>query len=82
MRKFAIATSITIGIVCGTASIAAAQMHSMPPTAAEEFHRIEQPLNHKIAVTLAGIGLIGLELWWFLLSKPKSRQATAKHDRS
>lgn len=40
-----------------------------------EFQRIEQPLGNKIAVTLGGLGLISLELWWFLLSKPKSQQA-------
>jgi plastocyanin domain-containing protein len=26
------------------------------------------------------LGLIGLELWWFLASKPKSRQATIQGD--
>ncbi|HEY9693983.1 MAG TPA: cupredoxin domain-containing protein [Oculatellaceae cyanobacterium] len=45
-------------------------------TASTGFQRIEQPLRNKVAVTLGGLGLIGLELWWFLLSKPKSRQAT------
>jgi plastocyanin domain-containing protein len=43
-----------------------------------EFQRIEQPLWIKGAVTVGGLGLIGLELWWFLLSKPKSRQATTR----
>ncbi|WP_264325278.1 cupredoxin domain-containing protein [Romeriopsis navalis] len=32
---------------------------------------IEQPLSRKVIITLAGIGLIGTELWWFL---GKSRQ--------
>ncbi|NJK30478.1 MAG: cupredoxin domain-containing protein [Acaryochloris sp. SU_5_25] len=36
---------------------------------------IAQPLENKVGVTLGGLGLIGVELWWFLLSKPKSRQA-------
>lgn len=40
-----------------------------------QFQRIDQPLANKVAVTLGGLGLIGLELWWFLLSKPKSQQA-------
>lgn len=43
-----------------------------------QFQRIEQPLGNKIAVTVGGLGLIGLELWWFLLSKPKSRKATTE----
>lgn len=40
-----------------------------------QFRRIEQPLWLKSAVTIGGLGLIGLELWWFLLSKPKSQLA-------
>ena len=38
----------------------------------KEFQRIEQPLSNKILVTVGGLSLIGLELWWFLWSKPKS----------
>ncbi|MEA5572666.1 hypothetical protein [Calothrix sp. UHCC 0171] len=37
-----------------------------------EFQRIEQPLWGKVAVTTFGLGLIGVEIWWFLLSKSKS----------
>ena len=33
----------------------------------EEFRQIEQPIATKAAITLAGIGLMGLELWRFLL---------------
>ncbi len=49
-----------------------------PHTAAQsnQFQRIDQPLGNKIAVTLGGFSLIGLELWWFLWSKPKSLKAT------
>lgn len=43
-----------------------------------QFQRIEQPLSNKIIVTLGGLSLIGLELWWFLLSKPKSSSAIAE----
>lgn len=43
-----------------------------------QFRRIEQPLRNKLGVTLGGLGLIGLELWWFLLSKPKSQQVKAR----
>lgn len=52
-------------------------MESMPRSSegADQFQRIEQPLGNKVAVTLGGMGLIGLELWWFLFSKPKSRKA-------
>jgi plastocyanin domain-containing protein len=40
-----------------------------------EFRRIEQPLGLKLGITAAGLGLIGLELWWFLLSKTKPQTA-------
>lgn len=43
-----------------------------------QFQRIDQPLWVKIAVTAGGLGLIGLDLWWFLLSKPQSRRATTQ----
>ncbi|ABA23835.1 conserved hypothetical protein [Trichormus variabilis ATCC 29413] len=46
-----------------------AQTNPFPP--------INQPLGKKLAITLGGLGLIGLELWWFLLSKPKSQTAVA-----
>ncbi len=34
-----------------------------------QFHQIEQPLSLKAVVTVGGIALIGLELWWFIFSK-------------
>lgn len=43
-----------------------------------QFHPIVQPIENKVAVTLGGLGLIGAELWWFLLSKPKSRKASTQ----
>ncbi len=46
------------------------QMHGAPQP---EFQHLQQPFWLKAAVTTAGIGLIGLKLWWFLLSKPKAR---------
>ncbi|PSB09070.1 hypothetical protein C7B62_14515 [Pleurocapsa sp. CCALA 161] len=55
-------------------------MNEMQPSQREQtgqFQPIEQPLSNKIIVTVGGLGLIGLELWWFLLSKPKSAKAIA-----
>ncbi|MBD1869206.1 cupredoxin domain-containing protein [Cyanobacteria bacterium FACHB-471] len=78
-----IATSIMLlGLTSGEA-IAQMSHEEMPSgehgaTEHGDFQRIEQPLWLKGAVTASGLGLIGLELWWFLLSKPKSRQATAQ----
>lgn len=72
----------SLGFVFGIISgVAVAQMphdmSKMQPNIEQpgQFRRIEQPLENKVAVTLAGLGLISLELWWFLISKPKSRQA-------
>ncbi|MDJ0600647.1 MAG: cupredoxin domain-containing protein [Crocosphaera sp.] len=47
-----------------------------PTETSNQFSRIEQPLSLKILVTLGGLGLIGAEVWWFLLSQTKSKQAT------
>ena len=76
----------SLGLGLGVASgVAVAQMphdiserHSPNTEQTGQFRRIKQPLGNKVAVTLGGLGLISLELWWFLLSKPKSRQATTQ----
>ncbi len=52
----------------------------MPSQENVQFRRIEQPLGLKFAVTLGGVGLIGLELWWFLFSKSKAVRANRKQD--
>ncbi|WP_370304169.1 cupredoxin domain-containing protein [Pleurocapsa sp. CCALA 161] len=56
-------------------------MKEMQPSQRDQtgqFQPIEQPLRNKIIVTVGGLGLIGLELWWFLASKPKSAKAIAQ----
>ncbi len=53
------------------------ETHSTKTEQKSQFRRIEQPLSNKVLVTIGGLGLIGLELWWFLLSKPNSKKATA-----
>jgi plastocyanin domain-containing protein len=72
-----VGVSVLLGV---TSDVALAQMSDqMQPTQPTgEFQRIEQPLWIKAAVTAGGLGLIGLELWWFILSKPKSRRAIAQ----
>ena len=74
------AFSILLGITAGGAS---AQMphdesHEEQTGQTGEFQRIDQPLWVKGAITAGGLGLIGLELWWFMLSKPKSRKAATQ----
>lgn len=75
---FTTLASLTLALSLATGALAqvdhSTMDHSSEPTG--QFQRIEQPLWSKVAVTSAGLGLIGLELWWFLLSKPKSRKAT------
>lgn len=68
-----------LGFLLGAISGAlAAEMPTEQNTQDRQFRRIEQPLENKLGVTLGGLGLIGLELWWFLLSKPKSQQVKAR----
>lgn len=80
INKTAILGSIaSLGLVLGLVSTeAVAQMPHEMSEQTGQFRRIEQPLENRVIVTLGGLGLIGLELWWFLFSKPKSRQATTQ----
>ncbi|PHJ67316.1 hypothetical protein VF14_00375 [Nostoc linckia z18] len=65
-----------LGLLFGTvSSTATAQMPTHSSEQTNQFRRIEQPLALKIGVTLGGVGLIGLELWWFLFSKNKAIKA-------
>jgi plastocyanin domain-containing protein len=66
----------SLGLMLGIASgVTAAEMPASTATQTNQFRRIEQPLGLKVGVTVAGLGLIGLEFWWFLLSKTKSQSA-------
>lgn len=86
MNHLPLTTLATLVTLLGIASPTPAQMihrEGMGEPLVEqtsEFQRIEQPLWVKAAVTAGGFGLIGLELWWFLLSKPKIQQAKASGD--
>jgi len=63
---------LSTGLLFGITPTAQAQI-AEPDTS--EFRRIEQPLGLKAGIVAAGAGLIGLELWWFLLSKNKAQTA-------
>ncbi|MEP0915812.1 hypothetical protein [Leptolyngbya sp. FACHB-17] len=79
MKKLIISGIASLELVMGGSSAVMAETMHSPQTAQEgQFHRIEQPFANKAIVTLGGLGLIGLELWWFLLSKPRPRKATTK----
>jgi plastocyanin domain-containing protein len=65
-----------LGVISGAIAAEMPVEHSTQATSnTHQFQRIEQPLSSKVAVTLCGLGLISLELWWFLRSKPKSQKA-------
>ncbi|HYW18079.1 MAG TPA: hypothetical protein VE956_01990 [Nodularia sp. (in: cyanobacteria)] len=70
------ASLTALGLSVGTAS-AAIPTHSSGKTS--QFQAIEQPLGLKVGVTMGGLGLIGLELWWFLFSKTPA-QTNRKSD--
>ncbi len=67
---------VSIGLSIGiTSSTLGAEMPKQHNSSSGRFQPIEQPIALKIAIAIGGLGLIGIQLWWFLLSKPKSQQA-------
>ncbi|MBD2568718.1 cupredoxin domain-containing protein [Anabaena lutea] len=80
LSKVILASIASLGLAFSVASDkAVAQMNHEMRSQTTQFRRIEQPFWVKGTVTRVGLGLIGLEIWWFLLSKPKSQKAEA-HD--
>ncbi|MGA9382528.1 MAG: hypothetical protein WBV73_27525 [Phormidium sp.] len=82
-KKLIFSNLVGLGFLLGISSgVAANQMPmEMPHSGTENnvpFRQIEQPLGLKIGVTLGGLGLIGLELWWFMFSKTKAQKAEIK----
>ena len=80
IKNIMLGSLASLGLMLGVAAgETKAQMpHEMSPpetNQTNQFRSIEQPLGIKIAVTAGGLALIGLELWWFLLSKSKSQKA-------
>lgn len=78
LHKCRIGGSLAIvGLLLGIASGTVAAEMPMEHSASQgQFERLEQPLGVKIGVVTGGLCLMGLELWWFLLSKPKAKQST------
>jgi plastocyanin domain-containing protein len=72
----------SVGLLAGIMlhlSLASATVAQMPMNQAEpssaasnQFQQIEQPIALKAGVVIGGLGLIGLELWWFIWSKPRT----------
>ncbi|WP_414518433.1 hypothetical protein [Nostoc sp. PCC 9305] len=56
-------------LLAGTSGVTLAETPAHSSEQTSQFQRIEQPLGLKVGVAIAGLALIGLELWWFLLYK-------------
>jgi len=52
--------------------LAVVASNGMPIQQTSQFPRIEQPFLLKLAVTLGGVALICLELWWCLFNQNRS----------
>ncbi|MDJ0799700.1 MAG: cupredoxin domain-containing protein [Calothrix sp. MO_167.B12] len=76
-KKHIYSTVISLGLLLGTSQITVAK--TPKPESPSQFQPIEQPLPLKIGVTLGGLALIGVEMWWFLFSKTKVQQAQTHH---
>ncbi|MFB8788834.1 MAG: cupredoxin domain-containing protein [Potamolinea sp.] len=67
---------ITLSFLLGIPAVmAAAEQPVDSSTPTNQYRQIQQPLSLKIGVTVGGLALIGAEVWWFLLKKPKTKQA-------
>ena len=61
LKSFLLSGLFCLGLIASTASLASANVGSI--------QAIEQPLVVKFGVTVMGLGLLALELWWFLGKK-------------
>lgn len=66
---------VFIGLSVGMTSSMSAEEMSNHNSSSGKFQPIEQPIALKIAIAVGGLSLMVAQLWWFLLSKPKSQQA-------
>jgi plastocyanin domain-containing protein len=56
-------------LLTATSGVTRAEMSAHSSEQHSQFNHIEQPLGLKVGVAIAGLALIGLELWWFLVYK-------------
>ncbi|MBE9001717.1 MULTISPECIES: hypothetical protein [unclassified Nostoc] len=68
-KKMLWGSLIALVLLTGTPSATLAEMPAHSSEQNSQFNHIEQPLGLKVGVAIAGLTLIGLELWWFLLYK-------------
>ena len=53
---------------------------AMERTSTEGFKKLPQPLAVKLLVSAGGMGLTGLDLWWFLFSQKTAKKAEEKEE--
>lgn len=63
-------------LLTSTSAVVLAEMPASPSK--QTIQPLEQPLALKLGVTIGGLALIGLELWWFILSKSSTHQGIPK----
>lgn len=68
---------LSLGLLLGV--VPEAKSNSMS-SQTQQFRSIEQPLGAKVGVILGGMTLIGLNVWWFVLSKPKVQKVEKDGD--
>ncbi|MBD2243849.1 hypothetical protein [Nostoc sp. FACHB-888] len=68
-KKMLWGTLTALMLLTGLSGVTLAEMSAHSSEQTSQFHRIEQPLGLKVGVAIAGLALVGLELWWFLLYK-------------
>jgi plastocyanin domain-containing protein len=56
-------------LLTATSGVTLAKISGHSSEQNNQFNHIEQPLGLKVCVAIAGLALIGLELWWFLIYK-------------
>ncbi|EDX86763.1 hypothetical protein S7335_4469 [Synechococcus sp. PCC 7335] len=62
--------SVLVGGLVGVSPTAMA--HTIE-TDQSKFQRVDQPIALKVGVAATGLGLIAIELWWFLSSRTKAQ---------
>jgi plastocyanin domain-containing protein len=78
-KKVIFSNIIGLAVLMFTVSAGpAVSMSSEHSSTNPQFRPIDQPLALKAIVTLGGLGLIGLELWWFLFSQPKAQKTESQ----
>ncbi|MBN3943710.1 MAG: hypothetical protein V7L21_32520 [Nostoc sp.] len=68
-KKMLWGSLIALVFLTSTSGVTLAEMPAHSSEQTSQFQSIEQPLGLKIGVAIAGLALIGLELWWFLVYK-------------